>query len=101
MLESALGTDLARFGEYQTRLVKLNPKLGSQLGEEGAPAAPTTANTPAAAPLLTAPTGIPPPEQADATTPGAPLTHVWVAHLLALCILAQIAAPRAKSDQIT
>ncbi len=101
MLETALGTDLARFGEYQTRLVKLNPKLGSQLGEEGAPAAPTTANTPAAAPLLTAPTGIPPPEQADATTPGAPLTHVWVTHLLALCILAQIAAPRAKSDQIT
>ncbi|KAL0038273.1 hypothetical protein WJX77_000069 [Trebouxia sp. C0004] len=67
MLETALGTDLARFGEYQTRLVKLNPKLGSQLGEEGVLAAPTTANTPAA--LLTAPMGVPPPDQADATTP--------------------------------
>ena len=101
MLESALGTDLARFGEYQTRLVKLNPKLGSQLGEEGAPAAPTTANTPAAAPLLTAPTGIPPPDQADATTPGAPLTQVWVAHPLPLCSVAQITAPHVKSDEST
>ena len=93
MLETALGTDLARCGEYPMRLVKLNPKLGSQLGEEGAPAAPTTANTPAAAPLLTAPTGIPPPDQADAITPGAPLTQIWVAHLLPLCSVAQISAP--------
>lgn len=70
MLESALGTDLDRFGDYQTRLVKLNPKLGSQLGEGGAPAAPTTANTPSA-PLVTAPTGIPAPDQGEAATPGA------------------------------
>ncbi len=101
MLETALGTDLARFGEYQTRLVKLNPKLGSQLGEEGAPAALTTANTPAAAPLLTAPTGIPPPEQADATMPGAPFARLWVAHLPPLCNLAQKSAPLVKSDQVT
>lgn len=70
MLESALGTDLTRFGEYQTRLVKLNPKLETQLGEGGAPAVPTATNTPVPAPLVTAPTGIPAPDQADATTPG-------------------------------
>lgn len=70
MLETALGTDLARFGEYQTRLVMLNPKLGSQLGEEGAPAAPTTANMPAPAALASAPTGVPPLDQSEAATPG-------------------------------
>ena len=66
MLESALGVDLERFGDYQTRLVKLNPKLG----EGVAPAAPSTNNTPAPAAPVTATSGIPPPDHIDATTPG-------------------------------
>ena len=79
MLESALGTDLERFGDYQTRLVKLNPKLG---GEGAALPAPSTNNTPIpAAPVSalsgatlsgTALSGIPPADQTDATTPGNP-----------------------------
>ena len=79
MLESALGTDLERFGDYQTRLVKLNPKLGSQLGEGAAPAAPTTSNTPAAAAPVTAPSGVPPVDQTDAPTPG---IDAWSSPLL-------------------
>lgn len=72
MLESALGTDLERFGDYQTRLVKLNPKLG-----EGV-AAPSTDNTPApAAPVVATSGAVPPADHTDATTPGAchPFLH--------------------------
>ena len=87
MLESALGTDLERFGDYQTRLVKLNPKLA----EGAALAVSTTGTIPAPAAPVTAPSGIalsgtalsatalsdtalssvPPANQTDATTPGA------------------------------
>ena len=77
MLESALGVDLERFGDYQTRLVKLNPKLG---GEGAALPAPSTNNTPIPAVPVTAPSGpilsgsavsgIPPADQTDAATPG-------------------------------
>ena len=77
MLETALGTDLERFGDYQTRLVKLNPKLG---GEGTALPAPSTNNTPATAVPVTALSGstlsgtalsgIPPADQTDAITPG-------------------------------
>lgn len=82
MLESALGTDLERFGDYQTRLVKLNPNLG---GAGAALPAPSTDNTPVpAAPVTalsgtalsgtplsgTAASGIPPVDQTDAATPG-------------------------------
>ena len=77
MLESALGADLERFGDYQTRLVKLNPKLG---GKGAALPAPSTNNTPIpAAPVTalsgpslsgTAMSGTPPADQTDAATPG-------------------------------
>lgn len=77
MLESALGADLERFGDYQTRLVKLNPKLG---GEGAALPAPSTNNTPIPAAPVTALSGpslsgtamsdIPPADQTDAATPG-------------------------------
>ena len=82
MLESALGVDLERFGDYQTRLVKLNPKLG---GAGAALPAPSTNNTPIPAvpvtalsgPTLSGPTlsgsaesGIPPADQTYAATPG-------------------------------
>ncbi|KAL3141324.1 hypothetical protein ABBQ32_004910 [Trebouxia sp. C0010 RCD-2024] len=68
MLESALGTDLERFGDYQTRLVKLNPKLA----EGVAPAAPSTNNTPVSAAPVNATSGtVPPADHTDATTPEA------------------------------
>ena len=92
MLESALGIDLERFGEYQTRLVKLDPKLGSrlvkldpklgsQLGEGAAPAAPAPSSTPAPAGAATAPPGIPPVDHTDASTPGAHTYLFFLCHL--------------------
>ena len=94
MLESALGTDLERFGDYQTRLVKLNPKLG---GEGAALPAPSTNNTPAtAAPVTalsgsalsaTALSGIPPADQTDAITPGDRHTTLLLLHNLTIALV--------------
>lgn len=81
MLESALGIDLERFGEYQTRLVKLDPKLGSQLGEGAAPAAPAPSSTPAPAGPATGPSGIPPVDHTGASTPGAHTYLFFLCHL--------------------
>lgn len=79
MLESALGTDLERFGDYQTRLVKLNPKLA----EGVAPAAPSTNNTPVSAAPVNATSGtVPPADHTDATTPGG--CHCFLVFLLVL-----------------
>ena len=81
MLETALGADLDRFGECQTRLVKLNPKLVG-LEEGSAPTDPPKASAPLPATVTAAPalpsavSGIPAIDSADATTPGAGLAFI-------------------------